>query len=276
MFDEALREFRRVLDLHADDGSARFYIGLVLLRQGKWADAAAACQDAANRPGVRPAVLHNLAFALERQGDYSGALRALHEASRRSGGTDARIQTSLGIVSLLAGDLPAAADALKAARPLWGSKAPSPAWYHYAALSAALLGDLALAQSVLEEGVGAHPRSAALLNNLAVVFERRNQADQAFAVLERALAEDSGLPQVQKNLGDAHYRAGRYDDALEAYQRAVKTNPDLGDDVYLKLGNIRFRLQDRDEAIRCWEHALAINPANAIVRTNLDAVRQVL
>ncbi len=72
------------------------------------------------------------------------------------------------------------------------------------------------------------------------------------------------------------YRVGRYDDAFEAYQRAVKANPDIGGDVYLKLGNIRFRRQDRDEAVRCWERALALDPDNAIVRTNLESVRQVL
>ena len=88
--------------------------------------------------------------------------------------------------------------------------------------------------------------------------------------------EDAGLAQLHKNLGDCQYRAARYDDALEAYQRAVKINPQLGDDVWLKLGNIRFKRQERDEAVRCWEQALALDPENAIVRTNLDAVRQVL
>ncbi|HEY2027520.1 MAG TPA: tetratricopeptide repeat protein, partial [Gemmatimonadaceae bacterium] len=84
------------------------------------------------------------------------------------------------------------------------------------------------------------------------------------------------LPQLHKNLGDCHYRAARYDDALECYQRAIKLNARLGDDIYLKLGNIRYKRQERDEAIRCWEQALELDPTNAIVRTNLEAVRQVL
>jgi tetratricopeptide (TPR) repeat protein len=93
---------------------------------------------------------------------------------------------------------------------------------------------------------------------------------------ELVLLEDPGLPQLHKNLGDCHYRAARYDEALDCYQRALKLNPLLGDDVYLKLGNIRFKRQERDEAVRCWEQALELDPTNAIVRTNLDAVRQVL
>jgi tetratricopeptide (TPR) repeat protein len=108
------------------------------------------------------------------------------------------------------------------------------------------------------------------------VQERRGYYPDALQAAERGALEDAGLPQLHKNLGDCHYRAARYDDALESYQRAVKLNPLLGDDVYLKLGNIRFKRQERDEAVRCWEQALALDPANAIVRTNLDAVRQVL
>ncbi len=126
---------------------------------------------------------------------------------------------------------------------------PTAAWYHYSALTAALLGDLARAQSLLDEAVGAHPRSAMLHNNLAVVLERRNNPGGASAALDRALAEDPSVPQIHKNLGDVAYRAGRFDDALADYQRAIKADPELGDDVYLKLGNIRFRQQHRDEAL---------------------------
>ncbi|HEY5219778.1 MAG TPA: DUF4388 domain-containing protein, partial [Gemmatimonadaceae bacterium] len=143
MFDEAMREFRRVLDLNAHDASARFFMGLVLLRQERWSDALAIYEEATARPGAAAAVYHNMAYALERLGRYSEAQRALHEAGKRSGGNNPQIQTSIGIVALRAGDLAAADEALSAARPLWGTRPPSAAWYHHAALTAALLADLA-------------------------------------------------------------------------------------------------------------------------------------
>jgi tetratricopeptide (TPR) repeat protein len=265
-----------VLELRPDDVSAKFYIGLVLLRQEAWDEAAALFHEVTSRPGASAPFYHNLAYALERLGRLGEAMRALNEASRRSGGKDARVQTSLGAVALLTGDTAGADDALSAARNLWGPRPPSPVWFHYAALTAAVLGDLPRAQALLEEGIGVHPHAGVLHNNLAVVLERRNNMDAAAAAIERAITEDASVPQAHKNLGDAHYRAGRYDEALESYLRAVKANPRLGDDVYLKLGNIRFRQHDRDQAVRYWEQALALDPSNAIVRTNLDAVRQVL
>ncbi|MBA3671019.1 MAG: tetratricopeptide repeat protein [Gemmatimonadaceae bacterium] len=276
MLDEAMREFRRVIDLRDSDSAARFYVGLALARQGKWVEAEAAFRECTTLPGARASALHNLAYALERLGRFDDAQAALEEAIRRGGAKEPRIQTSVGVVALRAGDVVSADAALQVARPLFGTRPPTAAWFHYAALTAALLGDLDRATALLIEGVAAHPHSAPLHNNLAAVHERRGYHPEALAAAERGVMEDAGLPQLHKNLGDCHYRAARYDDALESYGRAVKLNPALGDDVYLKLGNIRFKRQERDEAVRCWEQALALAPDNAIVRTNLDAVRQVL
>jgi tetratricopeptide (TPR) repeat protein len=276
MLDEAMREFRRVAELREHDASSRFYIGLALSRQGKWEEAVQAFTECVAQPGARASALHNLAYALERLGRYDEAHKALDEAVRRGGSRDPRIQTSVGVIALRTGDVVGADQALQVARPLFGTKTPTAAWYHYAALTAALLGELDRAVTLLQEGIAAHPHAAALFNNLAAVQERRGQYPDALQIGERGVLEDAGLAQLHKNLGDLHYRAARYDDALESLQRAVKLNPQLGDDVYLKLGNIRFKRQERDEAVRCWEQALALDPSNAIVRTNLDAVRQVL
>ena len=276
MLDEAMREFRRVTDLRLDDAPARFYIGLALMRQGNWDDAVIAFEECCAQPGARPSALHNLAYALERLGQYDRAKIALDEAVRRGGGKDPRIQTSIGVIALRTGDVATADAALAHARPLFGTRPPAAAWYHYAALTAALLGDLDRALATLTEGIGIHPHSASLHNNLAAVQERRGYHPEALQAAEKGALEDAGLPQIHKNLGDCHYRAGRYDDALECYLRAIKLNPQLGDDIYLKLGNIRFKRQERDDALRYWEKALELDPTNAIVRTNLDAVRQVL
>lgn len=275
MLDEAVREFRRVLELRGNDPSARFYVGLVLARQQKWSEAVATFSEAAAQPGAKVAVFHNLAYVLEQQNRFDEARVALDEALRRGGGNDARVQTSFGVVSLMAGDLAAADVALTNARPLFGKKPPTPAWYHYMGLTAALLGDTSRAAAILGEGAATHPHSASLLNNLAVVLERSGNYDSARSTAEHGIQEDPGCAQLHKNLGDLHYRGGRYDEALEEYLRATKSNPELGGDVYLKLGNIRLRRQERDEAMRCWERALELDPDNAIVRTNLESVRQV-
>jgi len=276
MLDEAMREFRRVSELRAHDAESRFYIGLSLMRQNNWSEAVTTFGESVAHPGARPAAYHNLAYALERLGRFEEAKVALDTAIKRGGAKDPRIQTSLGVVALRAGKIDEADAALNAARELFGTRTPTAPWYHYAALTAALTGDLERAHKLLTEGINHHPHAAPLHNNLAAVEERRGYHPEAMNAAERGVQEDTGIPQLHKNLGDFHYRAARYDDALEFYQRALKINPSLGDDIYLKLGNIRFKRQEREEAVKCWEQALALDPGNAIVRTNLEAVRQVL
>ena len=276
MLEEALREFKRVTELRENDASARFYIGLVLMRQGKWPDAANVFHEAASQPGARAATFHNLAFALERLGRYQEAQAALDEAVRRGLGDDARARMTTGVLQLRLGDAAAADATLSAARPLWGKRSPPAVWFHFAALAAALAGDTERAIELLTEGVALHPTAAALHNNLAVACERRGRYDEAAAHAERGSLEDPSLAQLHKNTGDYLYRQARYDEALEAYLRAVKHAPALGEDVFLKLGNIHYRRQEPQEAARCWGRALELDPSNAIIRSNLDAVRRSL
>ena len=274
MLDEAMREFRRVIDLRPGDEAARFYVALALVRQSKWTEAANAFHEAAAPRLAKGAVFHNLAYALERLGRFDEARTALEEARKRGLDADPRVRTSLGIVTLRLGDVTAADRYLTEARALFAPRVPTGAWFHAAALAAALQGNLDRASEILAEGISAYPHAAVLFNNQAVIQERRGRNDDALAIADRGVQEDPGVAQLHKNVGDAHYRTGHVNEALEAFLRGVKLQPDLGPDVYLKIGNIHFKRQERLEAIQAWERALELDPANAIVRTNLDAARR--
>jgi tetratricopeptide (TPR) repeat protein len=254
---------------------SRFYLGLIALRQGRLEDATSLLRDASERPGAPAAAFHNLSYALERQGRHHEALDVLRSALERGGRDDPRVHTSLGILALETGDIAAASAAFEAARPLWGARIPTQAWFHYAALAAALLDDTDRALAIVGEGLGAHPHSAPLYNMAAVIHERRGDYDAAARAIEAGVHEDGDppLPQLQKNHGDALYRAGRYDEALEAYERSIRANGALGDDVHLRVGNIRFKAREHTAAIEAWERALQLNPRNQTARTNLELAR---
>ena len=275
MLDEAVREFRRVVDLKPGDDDARFHIGLVLARQGQWSDAVTALHEAAAPRSAKGAVFHNLAYVLERLGRYDDARTALEEARARGLVDDPRVMTSLGSVSLWTGDAPGADRILTDARARFGDEPPTAAWFHAAALAASLCGDLERAHAILVEGIAGYPHAAPLYNNLAVVQERRGKFDDALVVADRGVQEDPALAQLHKNLGDLYYRAGRSDEALEHYDRAVKAFGAAGGaDAHLKTGNIRLKRGERAAAIDAWERALTLDPSNAIARANLDAARR--
>jgi tetratricopeptide (TPR) repeat protein len=274
MFDEAQREFRRVLELREEDGGARFYLALVQLQKGAWQDAVETLRRSAREPDAPAAAFHNLAYALERLGQLDDAADMLAEAARRGVGNDPRVALSLGVIALKRGEPAAADEHLSAARKEWGARQPSAAWFHAAGLAAAMLGDLSRAIAMLEEGIEIHPHAVVLHNNLAVVQERHGSYERAARTLEHALLEDANVAHLYKNLGDYQYRAQRYDDALGSFTRVVRLDAVHGPDVYLKLGNIYYRRGAIAEARKAWEQALGLDPANRIVRANLDSLRR--
>jgi tetratricopeptide (TPR) repeat protein len=273
MFDEATREFKRVVDLRGGDTHAEFHLGLIALRQGRLEDAARTFRSCATRPNGLSAALVNLAYTLERAGRVDEARASLVDAAAARP-ADPMVRLAQGVLALRGGDVAAAAKHFDECGALWKPESRPAAWYHYASLVTALRGDLDRAAMLLEDGIRAFPRAAALYNNLAVVHERRGRYEQAAIAADRAITEEPSQATSHKNAGDLHYRHGRYDDALECYLRAVRLDPHLGGDVYLKLGNIRYRRRERDEAVQLWERSLALAPDNPMARNNLDMARR--
>jgi len=176
-------------------------------------------------------------------------------------------------VALKQGDVAAATARLDRARELEGDAVPA-VWYWARGLAAAVAGDFSTAEALADEGVGAHPQSAVLRNNLAVLLELRGDLAAAEQLLVEARRDEPSLPQLSKNLGDLAYRQGRYDDAWEHYRRAAQLLPDLGDDLYFKLGNIAYKRRDSTQAAELWQRALELNPHHELVRANLDALSE--
>jgi tetratricopeptide (TPR) repeat protein len=269
MLDEALREFRRVADLRPTDASAPFYLGLIAVRQARWDEAAAAFRQAAEAGGAKPAALHNLGYALERLGRLDEAEAAYGDAAARAR-DDARIMLGWSVVALKRGEHQVAQGRLARTIELLGGKLAPAVWYWAATLASAGLDDGTGALRAAREGAAAYPASAVLQNNYAVLLELGGDVAAAETALRAALAEDPSLPQISKNLADILYRNGRYDEAREAYERAAKLAPDLGDDLYFKLGNIAYKRRDKSLARESWSRAATLNPGHALARANLD------
>ncbi len=263
MLDEAAREFRRVLDLRPGDALGEFHLGLIAARQGAFDEAIRAFSASAARTPHGGAAHANLAYALEKAGRPDEARAALNMAARALPQELTVVMTGAAL-ALQRGETAAADRALRDLAARTDRKGPLPApWYHYAGIAALQLGDADRAIALLGEGVSVHPHAASLANNLAVALELRGRDAEASAVLDRGLLEGPGMATLHKNAGDLHYAAGRLDDALECFARAVRLAPDLGPDVWQKLGNIRDGRGEREDAVRCWERSRALRTERA-------------
>ena len=240
------------------------------MRQARWSEAVEQLQRAAEREGTRVAVLHNLALALEAAGRLDEAEASFAEALEQHG-HDARLWTGWGLLALRRNDPPRALERFARARDLLGSNLPPARWFWGCGWAQALSEAWPDALTTVREGVAAYPDHPVLRTTLGVLLEGTGEVGEAEAHLRHALGEDPSIPQISKNLGDLLYRAGRWDEAEEAYERATRLARSLGDDVYFKLGNLACRRGDLATARRHWEQAIAFNPDHALARANLAA-----
>ena len=73
--------------------------------------------------------------------------------------------------------------------------------------------------------------------------------------------------ELWKETGDAHANAGRYLEALEAYNRALELNADSVD-IYNSRGFVYLQLGQYQQAIEEYDHAIELYPANAAAYSN--------
>jgi len=276
MFDEAVREFLRVLELRADDLDARFYLGLIRLRQNDARSAIRFLKEAVERGGRWGSVFHAIGLALEQLGRHSDAILAMDEALRLLP-SEPRIVLSRAILLAKCGRVDESREAFDRYRAQLGTDGAAPAaYYAFAAIVEATAGQSDEAIRLAEEGIALHPRSGVMLLHAGAIRERTGSWDQAEALYRRAAEEQGELPQAHKSLGDALYHRAAYEEAAVAYERALKLSPDLGDDLHFKLGNIRYKHGDRTRAVDHWRAALERNPENGIARTNMELVERAM
>jgi len=136
------------------------------------------------------------------------------------------------------------------------------------ALHALAAGAFGSAEGWSEVGVRTCPL---LLAGLA--GERLGDPDGAELFYRKVIEVEPGLAQAHKSLGDVAHARGAHDEALRLYQRAVELEPELGDEVYTRIGTLHYRARNREAAVRAWSRALEMNPKNDVVRNHLDVLR---
>jgi tetratricopeptide (TPR) repeat protein len=104
------------------------------------------------------------------------------------------------------------------------------------------------------------------------VLERRDEGQAAAALYSRAVGRYPAPAQAHKALGDQAFERRELERARIHYERAVKADPRLGDDVYFRLGTIASEDADLDVARLLWRRALELNPSNEAVRARLEGL----
>ena len=266
MLEEAEAEYQAALEILPTQTGAHNRLGLIALRTGRPAEALEHLDVMGGLEAPGPAVLRNRALALEQLGRYEEAFASLSEAAEQLA-DDPDIALARSVVLLKAGRAGEALDAFERYRPLAGAEgAVNEMYYAYAVLAASYAGKPDEALRIGQGGLEAFPSSSPILVNFGTVLEHLSEEDAAEALYLRAVQLSEPPPQAHRNLGDIARSKGDHAGAQTHYARAVKLDPALADETYVRLGELAEADGESGQAREYWGRALELNPDNEAAR----------
>jgi tetratricopeptide (TPR) repeat protein len=198
-----------------------------------------------------------LASACRETRDGTGAREALERAAALAPEWEAVFYES-GKLSLVYDDLPRARDAFRRAADLMPSFSAA-----FSNLGATLgeLGEPAAALKAFRDALAHDPRGFTILNNIGVVCREQGRLDDSEAAFRRVIEINPAFVFGHYNLGHTLFLAGRYADALHAYEEGQRRDPQQNRRQGCRLAIVRLANGDAAGAERdLWQHANAAPP----------------
>ncbi|MDA0690555.1 MAG: tetratricopeptide repeat protein [Nitrospinae bacterium] len=121
----------------------------------------------------------------------------------------------------------------------------------------------ASASSAIQEGI--------------VDYQQKDYA-KAESNFSKAAQELPDNPNLNYNLGNSQYKAGKFKEALQTYTKAMveESPPELKGKALYNTGNALFRLGKLEEAATAYKKALEVDPKDMDAKFNLEFVREQL
>ncbi len=133
---------------------------------------------------------------------------------------------------------------------------------HAQALALHRQGDLSAARGAYEQILAADPENFEALHHLGILLLQAGDAGKALELLRRAAARGGNCAAVHADLATAMATAlavlRRHDEAIACYEDALAIAPELAEAHY-GLGTVMLALARLDEANACFQRALAID-----------------
>jgi len=119
-------------------------------------------------------------------------------------------------------------------------------------------------------GQGPDPKDRVGILKLIYEAEKPGHTSQArrIALLQQAVEKDPKDPSLYHQLGGELEKAGRYSEAMQLYQTALRRGVDNGR-LHSRIADLSLRGGDKDRAIAEYEKAAKFNPSDLESQTNL-------
>jgi hypothetical protein len=141
-------------------------------------------------------------------------------------------------------------------------------------------GNIGGAEHCLVSALRLDPNHHAALTSLACIVQDRRQFAASLALAQRAVNLEPQNPAYLGNLGNALFRADRYDEAARCHMQAIRIASErraAGEEVnqfglaglWHNLGLARMAASRPEQAVQCFRTALELAPQEARIRRDL-------
>ncbi len=110
-------------------------------------------------------------------------------------------------------------------------------------------------------------------HHLARSYAKKGDTKKAFKFFDQAIQVNPKAAVVHQDLGEFHFKLGKFEDAVVSLENALSMSPKMSTDAWFKLGVARVRLNRVRAAEEPLRKALEISPDNQQVQ---DALTEVL
>ncbi|MEW6507264.1 MAG: tetratricopeptide repeat protein [Bacteroidota bacterium] len=110
------------------------------------------------------------------------------------------------------------------------------------------------------------------LINEGVELYKNSKFSDAEVNFKKGLEKDAELFHGHFNLGDAYYKQGRYDEAIQSFKNSLTLTDNENDKskIYHNIGNSLLKSQKYPESIEAYKNALKLNPDDLETKYNLS------
>jgi len=295
---EALAEFKQLVKKHPDDAQVVYATALLAMDAGQMEEARNYLLKLVNEGQRTDAAYYYLGRIAEQEGDYKGGIRWYSRV-----GGEYRGQAQLRIAVALAdhgelekarsrlrslrrenpdmavrgytveGDLLRSAGRLQDSLDLYtkalAEHSDNADLLYGRAMTAVQLDRLELAEKDLRHIIEQDPNNAQALNALGyTLVDETDRVEEGLSLIEKAYNIKPDDPAIQDSMGWAYYRMGKLEKAVGYLEDAHEGSDEP--EIAAHLGEVLWKLGNRDRARQVWQDVLERDPDNPYVRETMD------
>ncbi len=117
-----------------------------------------------------------------------------------------------------------------------------------------------------------YPQSTTVINVLGAALQVQGKFDEALRAFEEAIRLEPNFAEYYCNRGNAQKQLGQWENAFASYDKAIQLKPDYAD-AHCNLGNGMMELGRVDEAVTSFERAILLKPGLAGAHRNLSILK---